>query len=64
MKLIALTAAALVTAAVATPVPATAQHAPQRHGGWHYRTKTVCKVRWQGHRKVRTCRKVRVRYHR
>ena len=30
------------------------------HRGW--RNKRVCKVRWHNHRKVRTCRMVRVRH--
>ena len=57
MKFLAVVAAALVSGAVMTPVPADA--APRRA---HYRMKTVCKTRWHHHRRVRTCHKVRVRY--
>lgn len=57
MKLLALVTAGLVTAVAIAPVPvAAAQHG---HG---WRTKTVCKVVWKGHHKVRQCRKVRDRY--
>ena len=66
MKFLAIVAAALVTAAAATPVPASAGTPPQR---WHSpghghgtRWKTVCKVRWHHGRKIRTCRRVRVRW--
>jgi len=57
MKFLAVVAATLVTAAVVTPVPASA--APARHG---YRWKNVCKVQMRHHRRVRTCRRVRVRW--
>ncbi|OYY72331.1 hypothetical protein [Sphingomonas sp. 28-63-12] len=31
--------------------------------GWgHYRTRRVCKVTYRHHRRVRTCRTIRVRY--
>lgn len=62
MKLLAVAAVALVSSAVLAPVAVNAQPNPPRHGGYHYRWKTVCKVRWNHHRKVRTCHKVRVRY--
>ncbi len=59
MKFLAATAAALVTAAVVTPVPASAAPNPPRHG-WHW--KQVCKVRVHHGRRIRTCRRVRVRW--
>lgn len=64
MKLLVLATAALISGAAFSPVAASAQHNPSRHGGWHYRYKTVCKVHWEHHRKVRRCHKVRVRYRR
>ena len=56
MKLFALVTAGLVTAVALAPASVAA--APHGHG---WRTKTVCKVVWKGHHKVRQCRQVRVR---
>lgn len=55
MKLLALVTAGLVTAAAIAPAPvAAAAH------GW--RNKSVCKVVFKGHHKVRECRQVRTHY--
>lgn len=74
MKLFALAAAAAVAVTSISFAPAEAQ--PQRvethtttrttvkqvvHGNRGWRTKRVCTTRWQHHRKVRTCRVIRVR---
>ena len=59
MKFLAVVAATMLTAS--SLVPATAEAAPKRHHGWKWTTKTVCKTRWHHARKVRHCKKVRVR---
>lgn len=73
MKLFALAAAAAIAVTSLPFAPAAAQ--PQRvetqttrttvkqvvHGNRGWRTKRVCTTRWQHHRKVRTCRVIRVR---
>jgi hypothetical protein len=64
MKFLAVVAAGILAASAIAPVPASAAPAPARwghgHHGWKW--KQVCKVRWHHGRKVRTCRKVRVRW--
>jgi len=63
MKFLAVVAAALVATAAITPVPASAAPGPQR---WHHKGRThwksVCKVRVHHGRRIRTCRRVRVRW--
>ncbi|WP_157082202.1 hypothetical protein [Sphingomonas pruni] len=66
MKLLAVVAAGILAASALTPVTsASAAPAPDRwshghHHGWKW--KKVCTVRWHHGHKVRTCRKVRVRW--
>jgi len=61
MKFLAVVAAGILAASAITPVPASAAPAPARWGHGHgAKWRTVCTVRWNHHRKVRVCRKVRV----
>ena len=76
LKIIAtITAALFGAAAMLAPTAAAAQQTVTtkrvvvtqrshnvRYGGDHYRTKRVCKVKYRNHRRIRTCRTIRVRY--
>ncbi len=60
MKFLAIVAAGVLAASAVVPVTADAAPGPR----WGHKTKwkTVCTVRWHHGRKVRVCRKVRVRW--
>ncbi len=53
-RLLALTAAALLTTAIAT-APAAARPGVNHGHGWHNGHRRVCRVVWRHHRRVRVC---------